>query len=257
MNKLHRFIAAASMVALLGAGCGSTSTPGSPVSGGSGSAGGGLFGGSGGTGACADFYAPAGTSISYLTRSGAGETPYTIKVVEHDSSHVKMQHDITVRGRVSQINNEFECDANGRVRGRGYFDLASSMLGIDFNYEVLEMTGDIFPADLAVGTEWNSHTKVKMNTSDSTTIGRLMNGAVVTTDITNKVVAEESVTVPAGTFMAFKIQQTVKLQQTLGGRPVNTETVSTSWFVKNVGAVKMQSGTGASAFSMEAQSVTR
>jgi hypothetical protein len=257
MNKLHRFLAAASMVALLGAGCGSSSTPGSPTTGGSGTTGGGLFGGGRESGACADFYAPAGTSISYITRSGSGDVPYTIKVLEHDASHVKMQHDITVRGNTSHINNEFECDSSGRVRGRGYFDLASSMLGIDFDYEVLEMSGDIFPAELAVGTEWSSHTKVKMNTSETSTIGRLMNGAVVTTDITNKVLAEESVTVPAGTFNAFKIQQTVKLQQTLAGRPVNTETVSTSWFVKNVGSVKMQSGTGSGAFSMEAQSITR
>src|SRR5687768_15715710 len=102
MKNLHRFLAAASMVALLGAGCGAPAAPSSTGS----SSGGGLFGGGGGTGPCADFYAQAGTSIKYMTRSSAGDTPYTITVLEHDASHVKMQHDITVRGNVSHINNE-------------------------------------------------------------------------------------------------------------------------------------------------------
>lgn len=243
------------MIALLGAGCGSSSTPGTPTTG-SGSTGGGLFGGGSATSACAQYYAPAGTSITYKTSSGAGENPYTITITENSATRIKLRHDITVRGQVSSIDNELTCEG-GRVIGQASFDLASSMLGFDVDYEVLEQEGDEFPATIAVGTEWTAHKKVKMTTSDTSQIARMMNGAITTTDITTKVVAEESITVPAGTFTAFKLQQTVKLSQAIGGRPVTTTSNTTSWFVKGLGTVKTTSGTGASAFSMEAQSVTR
>ncbi|MCE9586265.1 hypothetical protein K8R04_03025 [Candidatus Uhrbacteria bacterium] len=249
MNHLHRLLAATSVIALLGAGCfgspspsGSTpASPGTTASRGS---------------ACESAYYPLkeGSSILYTSYTGGTEVPFKIAVLEHDGANIKLQYDITVQGRVAHINQELVCE-NGAIRGKGYFDFMQAFTGLDISYDVLEMSGEIFPSNFRVGSEWNTKTKVKINTADTGTIGRMMNGMIASTSIASKVVAEESVTVPAGTFTAMKVEQTVTMDQTIGGRPVHNVTQNTAWYVKDVGLVKTSSGTGANAFRMEAKTI--
>lgn len=234
------------MVALLGAGCGGAApsspsgaapTPSRPVA-----------------GRCLNTYYPlnAGSSIQYRSVNGGTEIPFKISVIEHDADGIKLEYDMTVRGRNAKITNELEC-VGGTIKGKGYFDFASAFLGFDVSYEVLEMSGEILPADMRVGKEWVNTSKVKMTTEDTGPVGRMMNGRVSTTKITNKVTAEESVTVPAGTFTALKVEQKIEMQFEMSGRPFNTTTNSTAWYVKDVGLIKTVSGTGANAFLLEAQ----
>ncbi|QQR61067.1 hypothetical protein IPH19_01210 [Candidatus Uhrbacteria bacterium] len=249
MKQLQRLFAATSMIALLGAGCGAapssptgtspTPTPSRPVA-----------------GRCLNAYYPldAGSSIAYRSVNGGTEVPFKISVIEHDANGIKLEYDMTVRGRNAKITNELEC-VGGVVKGKGYFDFASAFLGFDVSYEVLEMSGEILPADMRVGKEWVNTSKVKITTTDTGPIGSMMNGRISSTKITNKVTAEESVTVPAGTFTALKVEQTIQVESTIAGRPFNTTSNSTAWYVKDVGLVKSVSGTGANAFLLEAETI--
>ncbi len=253
MKNLQRFLASASLIALLGAGCGAPSAPSptddSPAMPGSGS----VRGGS----ACGSEYYPLkeGSSITYMTRNGGSDIPFKISVLQHDATNIKLQYDITVRDTVAHINQELVCDANGAIRGKGYFDFAQAFLGLDIKYEVLESTGEIFPSDFRVGKEWNTGFKVKITSADTSPIARMMNGQVVTTSVNSKVIAEESVTVPAGTFTAMKVAQTTTIDQSIGGRAVHTVTNNNVWYVKGVGLVKTESTSAGSTFTMEAQTI--
>lgn len=251
MKKLQRLAAIISLVALTGAGCfdrpaADTSSPeGSPSV------------GRAPTGRCLNAYYPLnpGSSIAYRSVLGGGqEVPFKISVIEHDADNVKLEYDMTVQGRDAKIIQELECD-DGVVRGKGYFDFANAFLGIEVNYEVLEMSGEILPADMRVGKEWTNVSRVKITTSDTSPIGSMMNGRISKTTIVNKVTAEERVTVPAGTFTALKVEQTITVESEVAGRPFSTTTESTSWYVKDVGLIKTQSGSGANSFLLEAETI--
>jgi len=244
MQKLQRLAALVSILALTGAGCfdrPAGSPPTLPSLGRSSSR-------------CLNAYYPlnAGSSISYRSVYGTGmEVPFKISVVEHDADNIKLEYDMTVQGSNAKITQELEC-IDGMIKGKGHFDMASAFLGIDLRYEVLELSGEILPADMRVGKEWTNVNKVKINTTDTGPIGSMLNGKVTTTKIMNKVVAEESVTVPAGTFTALKVEQTIEIQSEIAGRPFNTTSMSTAWYVKDVGLVKTQSGAGEGGFLLEA-----
>ncbi len=259
MNKnLLKWLALPAMLALLGQGCGRPApAPGTTGTGagGSGTVAGGTTGGSG---TCFNAYYPlnAGSSITYNSTTGDQNVPFTVSVLEHDSEHIVLEYAFTVEGRTAKINNELVCE-NGTIRGKGHFDFAQAFLGIDIHYEVLQMDGEIMPADVRVGSEWTLTNRVKMVTDDTSPIGTLMNGRIASTKIVSKVVAEESVTVPAGTFRALKIEQKVTSSGEISGRPYSTTADNFAWYVKDVGLVKSQSTASGSAFVMEAQTITR
>ncbi|MCC6563504.1 MucBP domain-containing protein [Candidatus Uhrbacteria bacterium] len=259
MNKnFLKWLALPAMLALLGQGCGRPAP--APGTTGSGAGGAGTVAGGtrGGSNDCFNAYYPlnAGSSITYKSVSGDQVVPFTISVLEHDADSIVLEYTFTVEGREAKITNELACE-NGTIRGKGHFDFAQAFLGIDIRYEVLRMEGEIMPADVRVGSEWTMENEVKMITSDTSPIGRLMNGRVATTKIVSKVVGEESVTVPAGTFRALKIEQTVTSGGEISGRPYSTTAENFAWYVKDVGLVKSQSTATGGAFTMEAQTITR
>ncbi len=255
MQKLQRFVAVIGTVSLLGAGCGGAAP--APGSSGTGSTPA-MPGTAGARSACGSDYYPLkeGSSITYISHVGGKDIPFKISVPQHDGTNIKLEYEITVNGKVSHINQELVCE-NGTIKGKGYFDFAQAFSGLNISYDVQEMSGDIFPANPAVGTTWNTHTKVKIVSTDTGAMGRMMNGMIVDTNSVSKVLSEESVTVPAGTYKALKIDQTITINQTVGGRPVNTTTHNTAWYVKGVGLVKTQNGTGTSSYTMEAQTITQ
>lgn len=260
MNKTFmKWLALPVMVALLGAGCGGSSSTGTDA--GTGSTGSPVAGGGGtksGSGNCFNAYYPltAGSSISYNSVSGGESVPFTIAVKEHTNSKIVLEYTFTIEGRELKIDNELVCE-NGTIRGKGHFDMAQAFLGIDLRYEVLEMEGEIMPADVRVGSEWTLTNRVKMITSDTSPIGQMMNGRIASAKIVSKVVGEENVTVPAGTFRALKIEQEVTSSGEIAGRPYSTTSDNVAWYAKDVGLVKSQSSAAGGSFVMEAQTITR
>lgn len=254
MNKnLMKWLVVPAMLALLGQGC-SRSTP--PATTGTGSGGSPTAGTTGGSGRCMNAYYPleAGSSIKYKMVSGGENVPFTIAVLEHTASTIVLEYTFVVDGREVKIKNEMVCEG-GTIRGKGHFDFASAFLPFDVRYEVISMTGEIMPADIRVGSEWTMESQVKLITSDTGPVGRMMNGRVSRTSVKNKVVGEENVTVPAGTFRALKIDQTVETSSEVAGRPFDVTVTNLAWYAKDVGLVKSQSTSAGSDFTMVAEVV--
>jgi hypothetical protein len=247
-----RSLACVSLLALLGAGCGrsashvpeQTATP-SPAS----------------TSVaaipsladCLNLYYPlrAGSAITYRMKAVGLEAPVTIRVLEHTTETVKLEYSFAVQDRVATITNELACE-NGTIKGKGYFDFAQAFSGLDLTYDTISMEGEILPNDLTVGREWNLATEVEMHTSNPQ-MKAILDGRRQKTLVTSKVIGEEDVTVPAGTFRALKIEQMISLESSVAGVP--SETVGHAWYVKDVGLVKSEHRAGKVVSSMEATEI--
>lgn len=236
------------MAALLGAGCGSGtgstagSNPDSSV---------GNIAGNGGSSGCLNSYYPlkAGSSIKYQMTGGSVDTPITIKVAEATATSAKLEYSFLVKGQEQSVTNEISC-ANGEISAKGYLDFASRLTGLDISYETDSMEGDIIPNDLSVGKEWTQTTKVTMHSSDPR-FKAVIDGKHQTTVTHSKVLGEEQVTVPAGTFTAKKVQQDIQISgEVTGASTITTHT--TSWFVKDVGLVKSETNTNGAISGMQA-----
>jgi hypothetical protein len=257
MNKnFLKWLAVPAMLALLGQGCARSTPPATTgTAPGSGSP---TAGTTSGSGRCVNAYYPleAGSSIEYKMVSGGQTLPFTIAVLEHDNEGIVLEYTFIVEGRTSKIKHEMVCDG-GTIRGKGHFDFAAAFLPFEVRYDVLSMDGEIMPADIRVGSEWDMNSQVKLVTTDTGPVGRVMNGTISTTRLHNKVVAEENVTVPAGTYRALKIEQTVRSSTSVMGRAMDTTVTNVAWYARDVGLLKSQNTAAGSDFVMEAQVVNR
>lgn len=252
MNTLSRSAAILAVVALLGAGCDKTATQASQT---------GTEPSMGigkpsqvASGDCFNLYYPlkTGSSIEYRMKGGSLDIPFKIEVAEHTKDSVKLNYVFSVKGQETSVTNELVCE-NGNIHGKGYFDFASKLTGIDFTYETVSMKGDILPSDLAVGRSWNFDAETIVHTNDAR-MKAVIDGKHQKTHAESKVVGEEEVTVPAGTFKALKIDQTIAIDTGISN--VVTTTTASSWYVKDIGLVKSQSGAD-KASGMEATKIAQ
>ena len=116
-------------------------------------------------------------------------------------------------------------------------DVESMLSGMDESFRNMNMTVDLdgtglsFPATLSVGQELpdgNVSMKASMN-------GMQMMSAA-TRIVNRKVQSQEDITVPAGTFTAYKITYTTEIEN----RFITTQTEHTDWLVAGTGMVRQE-----------------
>lgn len=256
MKKYFSVPAALVVISLLGAGCasgGSQPSPDSPRPSGSPTTGSGVSGRVADNAGCLNLYFPlkTGSAIEYSMDGATGKIPMKIAVTEHTSDSIKLSYTFTVKGVETVMTNELVCE-NGNIRGKGYFDFASRLSGLDISYETVKMEGEIIPSDLVVGREWVLDSEVVVHTNDAR-MQAILDGKHQTTHIVSKVVAEEDVTVPAGTFRALKIHQDITVDTGLGA---SLTTQGDAWYVKDVGLMKSQNTVNGTVSGMVATKIT-
>jgi hypothetical protein len=209
-----------------------------------------------GASGCSHPYYPlnVGHEIAYRMTMGADASDLTVKVIpSEEAGFHKLQYTFQVRGTATPMFQEFTC-AGGSLRARGQIDFSSVMAGSPFTFETESAEGEYLPADLTVGKKWETTFKSVMHT-ENPTMKAMVDGKRQTTTIKNEVVAEESVTVPAGTYPALKVKQDVTVvSEMMPTRPITAS--SYVWFVRDVGFVKTESLGGGSRTTMEATRVT-
>ncbi len=137
-----------------------------------------------------------------------------------------------------KVQNTIKCESDGSLTQTEY----PSMTGFPANMkiETLSYEGAAFPpaAKWLVGSSWTNKFKVKI----SVNMGAKAMTESGTITIDSKINSEETIKVPAGTFTALKVTQTINqdMQMNLGGKstPMKNTITATSWYVKNVGLVK-------------------
>ncbi|MCA1553040.1 MAG: hypothetical protein LC737_01545, partial [Chloroflexi bacterium] len=136
-------------------------------------------------------------------------------------------------------DNTWRCDSTGLISTQ--FGNLSFTQG-QFQMQTTKNTGVTIPppSDWKVGTAWNYSYEIK---GTMTAAGNAVN-AQGTVDVSNKIVGQESVTVPAGTYNALKVESAtgMKLSIVTGSvnMPMSIDTKSNIWFAQNVGMVKTQ-----------------
>ncbi|MEM9829799.1 MAG: hypothetical protein AAF944_04135 [Bacteroidota bacterium] len=114
-------------------------------------------------------------------------------------------------------------------------DQFESMEGMDAE---VESDYVVLPSDMSVGQELpDSKTTIKLNMGGSG--AGMMSNEVVMTD--RKVVGQEEITTPAGTFDCFKISYTTKVNMKVMGMDRTMAYPGVHWFARNIGMVKSES----------------
>ena len=215
---------------------------------------------------CGNPYYPfkPGLAITYgVTPSPAANSDYTIRVVSVTGATAAIRAEMA-----AGVTADMEADcANGTVAMKGTFDLGAAAKGMTVKTTLVSSSGTFMPADVAAGSTWSNTQTVKMETSGGTGEVAAMGPITSTTTEQSKAVGQESVTVPAGTFDALKVEVTRTITSELAGPPPGvtlppgmklptpppTTSTSTEWWVKGIGLVKTVTTTQGATSTVEAK----
>ena len=246
MNTFSRLGPSFVVLILLGAGCAPAGTPGSPAS------------PTARGGNCDNPYYPLreGHQITYKTQTAGHAGTMTMKVTGVSASGATVTNDFG--GVVS--TQQVRC-VGGTLEATGTLDTSGTGVAVTGRSETRSSSGTFIPQDLSAGKIWDSAAQTAVTMTLPAAAARVNGGSTtleVVTDTTthNEALAEESITVPAGTYRAIKVKSTITAtsQGGLPGMDATHTTVTNEWFVRDVGLVKTVNEDGTS--TMEATSVT-
>ncbi len=216
--------------------------------------GGGLLSGITSKGGCYNAYYPATATLkkTYKTTFAGNNMPpsthtETFSNVTADGFTQKMEFTPSeVKGQTDTgpmtVEHRFKCQPDGLAA----VEFVNMALGHQMNlkFKTLNVNGLSFPkeSEWKVGKKWQIAFQIESETAMGAMKDamKMLSKGTITMDC--EIVGQESVTVPAGTFDAFKVNINIgnKLSANIAGRemPMNTDIKTVSWFAKDVGVVK-------------------
>ncbi len=185
-------------------------------------------------------------SVTPFTKT-AGDADYTTSIISVSGNTVVSRTEMA--GGVTS-NMKLDCVDHS----------VASTDGQDFKMKIVSSSGTFMPPNLKAGSTWSNSQTGKLESNSDAAKAAGMSELTITTTEDSRAVAEESVTVKAGTYKAIKVELTRTSISQFSGRAENNPTPSTStsveWWVKGIGMVKSvttgQSGTS----TIEAKSIS-
>jgi hypothetical protein len=179
------------------------------------------------------FPAKAGSSKTFAIQ-GKSET-YTIRVTNATAAGFTLRYEYTDPVRVLEV--PYTCTPQGLTSP----SLFSSGFGPDAKVttQVSKSSGLVIPTAerWRIGASW-TYANEGTITADDKTRGQLV--YTFKNEITFRVVGQEQVKVPAGTFQAFKVVLSAKGEFGAKGKSMPTSQTLTQWYVKGVGLVRQE-----------------
>ncbi len=244
MNILRPLLVSSFLLLLVGAGCSASkvavSTP--PTLGGS---------------KCDHPYYPlrVGTKMSYASSAkSALRSSYSWEVTEVSGDHAKLAYHFSpTLTTVSDVT----C-TDGSLRMDSYINTATASGNEQMTMKTLNASGQFLPRDLRVGSEWTNSYEVEATNTNPVAVRMGFGTTRMITTTTNKAIGEETVTVPAGTFTAIKVEMVNKTKTELGAgkSPSAFEITSYAYFVRGKGLVKTETVSNGVTMSTEAMNIT-
>ncbi len=194
-----------------------------------------------GTGLCANTLAPVkeGATWTYANTGGpVSPSTFTVTITEvrPDGFTDSFKVDDSVA-----VDQRWACQPNGLLAqslGVGQGALALSSQGFKADLDTSNPTGVTLPANVQPGMKWNYGLGLAGSLEDGGLSGQATGS--VSTDM--QAIGMESVTVPAGTFNAMKVQSVSTFSVSAASQgfsiPITAVLNSTFWFAPNVGWVK-------------------
>jgi hypothetical protein len=191
-------------------------------------------------GACSNPYLPVvqGATWNY-TLIGPQNDTFTRSIVSVDAANF-VDQDVFGAGVTRQ--GKWECD-NGNLTalnpsgGSGTASIETA--GMTVEYETTAHAGVTLPASINPGDSWSQ----SLTLEGTQSIGGISNPVKNQTDNACTAVGLETVTVPAGTFEAMRVDctSTVNITVDFQGSPLDTTftTTGSNWYAPGVGVVKI------------------
>ncbi|MBP9869352.1 hypothetical protein KBC59_02240 [Patescibacteria group bacterium] len=257
-NLFHKIVAASSALALLGAGCGAApesaqeSRPSAASMEANTLASGSIDG-------CTHEYLPLknGHSITYVSRMAGKDSTFTYAVKNVSGKKATIEYDF---GNASKIEIEFECSEDG-IRALSQVDFSKAFGGpiASATSKTKSASGELVPKDFHVGSAWSQTFESEAEIENEAMKNMGMSKFTTIMKMDHKAVGEESVTVPAGTYTAIKVEtdMTITTKFSPTAAPTESKMKTTAYWVKGIGMVKSVSGEGSTASLMEATAVTK
>ncbi|MFA6053714.1 MAG: hypothetical protein WC762_14120 [Methylobacter sp.] len=202
---------------------------------------------------CGNPYYPfkPGMAITYHETSSAGSSDYTIRTVSVAGTTATIRAELADG---STADMTADC-ASGSVELKGSSSLGAAMQGTTFKTTIVSSTGMYMPANVKAGSAWSNSETIRMDLSGDAAAS--LGSITLTTTEQSRAISEESVTVPAGTFTAMKVEikRTSTTVAKMGKIPPSTQT-STEWWVKGIGMVKTVTVSQDGTSTIEAKSIT-
>ncbi|MDD5251159.1 MAG: hypothetical protein PHT12_00825 [Patescibacteria group bacterium] len=212
---------------------------------------------------CGNPYYPfkPGLTIAYSVTPPAntpGDADYTVRTVSVSGNKATVRTEMA--GGVT-ADMEADC-ANGSVEMKGSSGLGADVQG--FKTTVISSSGTFMPADVSAGSTWSNSKTVRMDSAGGSAAAAAMGSLIMTTTEQSRAVGEESVTVPAGTYKAMKVESTQTTTSKFSATPAGTQSsemppstyTSTEWLVKGIGMVKSVTKGEGGTSTTEAKSIT-
>jgi hypothetical protein len=191
------------------------------------------------SGACANAYYPAiaGATWTY-SLTGAVSDTFTRSVTAVTSDGFTDQD---VFGTGTTRTGQWKCDAGSLIGLNPSSGGASANVqaaGVNANFQTTAMDGISFPANFASGATWSQSFTIEgtqnINGQDILSRNQTANNCTAG--------ASESVTVPAGTFTALRVdcQTAMTITVVMNGSeiPTSLNMTSASWYAQGVGMIK-------------------
>lgn len=194
------------------------------------------------TGLCANEYQPLaeGSTWTYDRTDADGSDMYTTTVSELRADGFTFTHSF----ESTVITQLWACTPDG-LSALEYSDgPEASVIGGGFsaNIETLSATGVSFPKELAPGVSWEQTYDVQGTISMS---GGLEGTAAGTVTHSFTAIGEETVTVPAGSFTAMRVEgtNTISFVGNVAGVaiPIEIQGTTVIWWARGIGMVRSES----------------
>lgn len=188
--------------------------------------------------ACAHPYYPLrpGYRVTYRSSANDQATDYTVEAEDAGASdRIKLKTTYAGGVKVEQI---ITCSADG-LKTSGFADFATGLTDRHISSESKRVEGDFLPPDLHVGTSWVVTYDVTLKNSDPAMVDAGLGSIDTTYTVTKRVLNQDRITVPAGTFDAFKVSSVTKtVYHNAANTPAQT-IEGTEWWVKGKGMMKI------------------
>lgn len=251
---MKKLLALSLSVALLGAGCSPTAPTDSSATGTTP-----VTGAQNGNAAvstdCSNAFFPTkeGFAIDYKTAFAGTAGTYKMRIASASKNKIGLVYEFPENLKVEQ---NLTCEA-GLLKALGYVDFGNSGGG-KVDLETKSADGSFLPPSLDIGTTWDANFVVEAKPQGGVLAEAGITSMLQTIKTKNKVLGKESVTVAAGTFEAYKVEQTVDITVTIAGTATTPiKATSYAWWAKDVGMVKSSSDIEGSAASIEATKIYR
>lgn len=194
------------------------------------------------TGLCANPFFPVvnGATWTYSATGGIEDFGFTNTITNAGADGFTLETAYTLEGNL-HTSQGWACQADGLValEYNGGPSAALSAEGLSVDYVTTANSGITIPANLAVGSSWSQTMQLE---GDMTLAEGMTGTATGGVTYTANAVGTESVSTPAGTFDAIKVemQQDFNVTASLSGVtvPLSFTGVTTVWYVSGVGMVK-------------------